>query len=201
MRYQGKITSWRDDQGFGFITPNGGGDRVFLHISSFSNTRRRPAGNELVTYELAADNKRRPRAENVAFVGKRPAVARSSGANWGSISFAALFLVFVLGAVIAGRLPSAVLALYLGASAVAFIMYARDKSAAQNSRWRTEENTLHFLGLIGGWPGALLAQKVLRHKSKKQSFQIVFWITVVLNCGVLLVCVSPTAMRAAHSLL
>jgi len=57
MRYQGRITTWKDDKGFDFITPNGGGEQVFLHINSFSNRERRPEGNELVTYELTVDGK------------------------------------------------------------------------------------------------------------------------------------------------
>ena len=44
-------------------------------------------------------------------------------------------------------------------------------------------DALHLLGIIGGWPGALLAQRLLRHKNSKQSFQVVFWITVLLNCA------------------
>lgn len=64
-------------------------------------------------------------------------------------------------------------------------MYYRDKSAAKNNEWRTAENSLHLLALVGGWPGALTAQKLLSHKSKKQSFQIIFWMTVALNCGAL----------------
>jgi uncharacterized membrane protein YsdA (DUF1294 family) len=154
----------------------------------------------LVTYELTADEKRRPRAQNVAFVGKRPLREKRSGTSAGPVIFAAFFLLFIVGAFVAGKLPLAVLVLYPGASAVAFCMYAHDKSAAKKSRWRIEENTLHFLGLIGGWPGALLAQRILRHKSSKQSFQIMFWITVVLNCSVLLVFLSRTVMRTAHSL-
>jgi uncharacterized membrane protein YsdA (DUF1294 family)/cold shock CspA family protein len=201
MRFQGKITSWKDDQGFGFITPNGGGDRVFLHISAFSNTRRRPVGDEIVTYELGADRQRGPRALNVVFVGKRAQGSRSSGAGSGSMVFAGLFLIVVAGAVLAGRLPSLVLALYAGASAVAYFAYARDKSAARENRWRTEENTLHVLALAGGWPGALLAQRILRHKSKKKSFQLMFWTTVVVNCAALLICLFPKASHAVLSIL
>ncbi|WP_417910014.1 DUF1294 domain-containing protein [Candidatus Electronema sp. PJ] len=76
---------------------------------------------------------------------------------------------------------------YLLISLLTFVIYAKDKSAAAKGSWRIPENTLHFLALIGGWPGALLAQQVLRHKSKKQPFRFVFYLTVLLNCG-LLVC-------------
>ena len=77
-----------------------------------------------------------------------------------------------------------ILALYLGASIITFILYAVDKSAAQKGGWRTQESTLHFFSLAGGWPGAIVAQQKLRHKSKKQSFRFVFWLTVFVNCGV-----------------
>jgi uncharacterized membrane protein YsdA (DUF1294 family) len=97
----------------------------------------------------------------------------------------AALLVLVASAVWAGRLPAAVLWLYLVASAAAFVAYARDKSAARNGRWRVQERTLHLLALVGGWPGAVAAQRFLRHKSKKPSFQAVFWTTVVLNSAAL----------------
>ena len=57
-----------------------------------------------------------------------------------------------------------------------------DKSAALSGRLRTSEDTLLVVGLLGGWPGALIAQKLLRHKSRKGSFQLLFWGTVALNC-------------------
>ena len=61
-------------------------------------------------------------------------------------------------------------------------LYGADKSAAQKGRWRTRESVLHVLALIGGWPGALVAQRMFRHKTKKQPFQVVFWCTVGGNC-------------------
>jgi uncharacterized membrane protein YsdA (DUF1294 family) len=85
-----------------------------------------------------------------------------------------------------GNLPWLIAGGYLLMSIVAFIAYALDKSAAKNNRWRTPESTLHLLGLLGGWPGALLAQRWLRHKSKKTAFLVVFWATVLINCAVLL---------------
>jgi uncharacterized membrane protein YsdA (DUF1294 family)/cold shock CspA family protein len=201
MRYQGRITTWKDDQGFGFITPNGGGAPVFLHIKTFSNRQRRPIGNEIVTYELTADERGRPRAVNVAFVGEHRVERSTAGNGWRPTVFVTLFLVLVAGAVLTGRLPLVVLGVYFAASLFAFVAYAFDKSAAENDAWRTKESTLHLFSLIGGWPGALLAQRVFRHKSRKREFQTVFWGTVVVNCAGLAVYSSPAASRTLLSIL
>lgn len=202
MRYQGRITTWKDDKGFGFITPNGGGAQVFVHFNSFANRQRRPAGNEIVTYELNVDGRGRPQAAAVAFVGEQAtAPSRSSGQSTIPLLFALCFLVFVAASAFSGRLPKAVLALYFVASVVAFFAYALDKSAALNNRWRIQENTLHLLALLGGWPGALAAQRLLRHKSKKSSFQAVFWGTVFLNCGALGWLLSPYGAGTLRSVL
>ncbi len=79
-----------------------------------------------------------------------------------------------------------VLEVYIGLSLLAFLAYSLDKSAAINGRRRTPEKTMHLLGLAGGWPGALLAQQLLRHKCSKGSFVAVFWITVEANVTVLI---------------
>ena len=182
MRRKGRVIEWRDDQGFGFVAPSLGGERVFLHISAFARRSRRPVQGDLVTYEVTLDERRRPRASKVRF--STDVAARESRPQRSAIPLfgAAAFLVAVGAAVFAGRLPPAVLVLYLGSSVVAFAAYAMDKSAARHGRWRTAEGTLHLFGLIGGWPGALFAQRVFRHKSSKAEFQRVFWATVVVNC-------------------
>lgn len=191
MRYQGRITTWKDDKGYGFIAPNGGGDPVFVHIKSFANRQRRPAGNELVTYELSADAHGRPQARSVAVVGERPAAPGAAGRSPLPPLLAIGFLLLVTTAVFLGRLPKIALPLYLGMSLVAFVAYGLDKSAARRDAWRIPERTLHLLALAGGWPGALAAQRLLRHKSAKASFQLSFWVTVALNCGALGWLLSP----------
>lgn len=201
MRYQGRITTWKDDKGFGFITPNGGGAQVFVHISSFSNRQRRPQGNEIVTYALKVGSKNRSQANAVAFVGERPTPSSSPGRSNIPPVFAVCFLLFVTAAVVTGRLPIAILALYLVASVIAFFAYAFDKSAAQRKQWRTQESTLHLFALLGGWPGALAAQRLLRHKSAKASFQATFWVTVAFNCGALGWLFSPSGARTLHAVL
>jgi uncharacterized membrane protein YsdA (DUF1294 family)/cold shock CspA family protein len=201
MRYQGKITNWKDDKGFGFISPEGGGNQVFVHIKSFSNRQRRPVGDELVTYELKVDAKGRAQAENVAFVGERAPSNTSTERSNTALILASAFIVFVSVSTLVGKLPFAVLWLYLFGSTVTFLVYAFDKSAAMNDRWRTKEDTLHLFALVGGWPGALAAQNLLRHKSKKRSFRIAFWFTVVLNCSALAWLFSPSGSVALRSIL
>lgn len=117
------------------------------------------------------------------------------------LAVAGIFLAFIAASALAGKLPLAILGLYLGASLAAFIAYAMDKSAARNDRWRTQEHTLHLLALIGGWPGALIAQNRLRHKSSKTSFLAAFWITVLLNCGALGLLLRPAGGSTLKALL
>ena len=199
MRYQGRITTWKDDQGFGFITPNGGGPEIFLHVKALANRIRRPVEQEIVTYEISVNKKGQPRAENVAFVGDRTPIRNSPQKNTFPQIFAVFFLAFIAVAVFTGNLPGFILGLYFGASAIAFLAYAIDKSAAKNDRRRTQESTLHLFALIGGWPGALFAQRMLRHKSKKQSFQVTFWFTVAINCSALGWLFSPSGMKALQT--
>ncbi len=189
MRLQGKITSWKDDQGYGVVTQNGA-DRnktAFVHIKAFSERSRRPKLGDLITYEANLDEKRRFRADDVKFVKRAPAKFSSSDVGGTSTSsfgrgFAYLFCAALILAVPLGRLPWFVAGIYLAASVVAYVAYAMDKAAAESRRWRTPENTLHVLGVVGGWPGALLAQQQLRHKTSKTSFQVMFWLTVFINC-------------------
>lgn len=73
------------------------------------------------------------------------------------------------------------LAAYGIVSLLAFFLYWNDKRKARVDQWRTPENVLHALEFAGGWPGALLAQQVFRHKTRKVSFQLVFWLIVLLH--------------------
>lgn len=74
-----------------------------------------------------------------------------------------------------------IVAFYAVISVIAYITYAIDKKAAIKNRRRVSEKSLHLLGVVGGWPGALLAQQRLRHKTQKTTFQLIFWLTVALN--------------------
>ncbi len=102
-----------------------------------------------------------------------------------SIYLSVVFLGLMVAAMNMGYIPQNLVLGYLVFSIVTFIIYAFDKSKAKRGAWRIPENTLHFWALIGGWPGAAIAQQTLRHKSHKRRFRIVFWFTVLVNCGAL----------------
>lgn len=70
---------------------------------------------------------------------------------------------------------------YAVVSAAAFGAYALDKSRAVRGQWRIPERTLHGLALAGGWPGAIVATRVLRHKNRKLPFMAVLWAIAALH--------------------
>jgi uncharacterized membrane protein YsdA (DUF1294 family)/cold shock CspA family protein len=182
MRMKGKIIKWNDDKGFGFIKPNAGGDQIFLHISAFHNRSHRPVINEIVAYDTTTDSQGRLQAKNATLAGDELRKQINNLKGLFSIFLSVCFLLIISILFWAGYIPIHIFSLYWVGSFLTFIIYAKDKSAAQNGRWRTSESTLHLLALVGGWPGASIAQQKLRHKSKKQSFRAVFWCTVLLNC-------------------
>lgn len=185
MRHAGRISKWNDDRGFGFVMPNGGGEQAFVHVKAFDRGGRRPVDGDMVSYEPLRDGRGRLNATRVRLAGSAVAARQRAtpARGWsGARVAAALGFLATLGAAWALAGLAAVVPLaFLLMSLVTFVAYGIDKSAARSDRRRTPESTLHLLGLLGGWPGALLAQAVLRHKSRKAAFQSVFWVTVVLN--------------------
>lgn len=183
MRSKGIISSWNDDKGFGFISPPAGGKTVFVHIKGFNDRSYRPQVNDVVTYALSKDKKGRPCAVDAVIAGAKLKKKTTQKSKVSSIFFALVFLGAVAASAVTGHLPIVIIITYAALSLTTFIAYAIDKSAARRGAWRTKEGTLHTLGLAGGWPGALIAQQTLRHKSKKTSFRSVFWVTVLVNCA------------------
>jgi len=75
---------------------------------------------------------------------------------------------------------------FLFMSAITYIVYARDKYAAIHDEGRIPENILHVFSLLGGWPGAIIAQQTLRHKTRKPGFQLMFWLVMLINSAFLI---------------
>ena len=196
MRIEGTIKTWDDDRGFGFIEPLHGGQDIFVHIKAIAARSGRPEVGQCVTFEVEmnADGKNRAKLVEAVKVTTRNLRSRNNNpAQWSTASLFAIPAFFIVFAVveIAWKVPGWVAGLYLVASVVCFVVYAVDKSAAAAERWRVKEVTLLTLGLVGGWPGAIVAQQLLRHKSNKASFRAKFWATVITNILAFIVLTSP----------
>jgi uncharacterized membrane protein YsdA (DUF1294 family)/cold shock CspA family protein len=201
MGVKGKIANWNDNKGYGFITPQGGGNRIFFHISSLKNRNKRPVTSQWVSYKESSDKHGRPCAIDVTYVGSASRQGVALKLNSPSLLLAILFLVFTGMSVFLFDVTPLIFVLYVIMSLVTFFLYARDKYAALNGAWRTPENTLHLFSLLGGWPGAAFAQQSLRHKSAKQSFRFVFRLTVILNVGAFIWILTSTGSSEFHSLI
>jgi uncharacterized membrane protein YsdA (DUF1294 family)/cold shock CspA family protein len=186
MRFTGTLKTWNDERGFGFIESTQGGQEIFVHIKTFPSGTGRPSIGQVLTFEVATGQDGKKKARAVQYPVRRNQSSRprvESSAQWTLLRIMAIPVfagIYVFVAWRWGFSPPIFLA-YLTISVVTFIAYAIDKSAAISGRWRTAEKTLHLLSLVGGWPGALLAQQILRHKTSKQNFVYVFWLTVLLN--------------------
>ena len=199
---------WDDEKGFGFIEPAEGGTDVFLHMRALGENTSRPVAGALVTYCLTTDEIGRPRAAFArveagvrraeptfrplpmpvepryapAPLRRRHGPRRSQSVGWAFLGSAG-FIGALAGAAHFDYLGWWVPAVYGAASSVTFIAYASDKARAVDAEWRVSESTLHFLEVLGGWPGALFAQQCLRHKTAKSGYQVIFWLIVATHLG------------------
>lgn len=185
MRIDGTLKSWNDERGFGFIDPTQGAQEIFVHIKAFEVRTERPHVGQRLTFEVEVnpDGMKRAKLVQQVRLARASGRRRDSPAQWGTASYFAIpaFLLLYFFVAIVWRVPIWVAGLYLAASVVCFVVYVVDKSAAVAGRWRVSESTLIFLGLVGGWPGAIVAQQVSRHKTNKAAFRSAFWGSVVLN--------------------
>lgn len=133
-----------------------------------------------VSFVPGQDDRERLRATNVQVVSSVKRRGKAVGRGVPAATAASLIFLALLGVLAAvGVLPVFVVVATVLMSLFAFALYRADKSAAIQGARRTPESTLQVASLLGGWPGALIAQRVYRHKTRKQPFQTVFWITVL----------------------
>ncbi|WP_201527966.1 DUF1294 domain-containing protein [Psychrobacter frigidicola] len=201
-KQQGHIKKWQDDKGFGFIETEAG-ESVFFHVSEFK-ARRRPNVGEQVVFITAPDKQGRLQAKQVQELGfvqqqmaqKNKQIRKRNSQRSQQSDFEAgqkkrLFLgvgfyaVLILLAVM-NKISWLVVGWYAILGLITYMMYAKDKAAAQRDEWRTSESTLHILSALGGWVGAMVAQTYLRHKSQKPEFRMTYYLTVVINLAGLL---------------
>jgi uncharacterized membrane protein YsdA (DUF1294 family) len=169
--YTARVAEWHADKGFGWL--QFGDKRLFLHRRDFSRFHHQPKVGEEIRFNWGLDSQQRQCAQNAVQVRE--------------VSDVGLVRLCLLGALLA--LPTYawlkmgweiwILAAYVGVmSLITYAVYRSDKRKARVEAWRTPEMLLHLLELAGGWPGAWLAQRRLRHKCSKISYQFEFWLII-----------------------
>jgi uncharacterized membrane protein YsdA (DUF1294 family)/cold shock CspA family protein len=189
LRYKGILIKWNVDKAFGFIQPNAGGADIFIHKSALFNRKRTPQINDIITFSMTKGKDGRRCASDATFSGeklKNLQSKKNTSLSAFSTYLSLLFLAVITAAYYAGQFPQKLLLSYFCLSIITFLAYAFDKSKARRGAWRVKESRLHFFALIGGWPGAAIAQQLLRHKSQKRKFLMVFWFTVITNISLLI---------------
>lgn len=191
--YQGKLKTWQDDRGFGFIQSNDGNEDIFLHISEIKNSLRRPQVGDIIRYQITRDKKGKIRAIEATIEGAAYKPVAKQTIKKGKSKLESLISLPIFGVQIlllafmplGGSIQLALttaniipLMLYPLMSLITFLLYYHDKSSAKQGERRIPEKTLHLFELAGGWLGAFIAQKTLRHKCIKKSYQSVFWFIV-----------------------
>ncbi len=190
---KGKIVEWNDERGFGFIMPDDGGHKIFFHINDYPQFQGRPYVGQESFFETVRTDRSEKAVEIITLdlVSRRiqhqqfKAVHRRQNSDDHSGWWAVLFLAGVVLMALFRRVPPTTPIVYALASIFSILAYGSDKKRAEEGLWRISENTLHLMALLGGWPGALYAQRLYRHKTRKESFRAVFWFTVTANCAAL----------------
>jgi len=211
MKKQGTVVRWDSAKGFGFIRSGQTTADVFFHIRDYRGSEAPVVGQSVGFEEIVIGGKgpramdvhpagmpasgmprpaaRRPSTTSRPPPAPRPTAPRrppppaSPRTDTTGVALGLMLLwIALLGlGVWRGQLGWVLLPALLGLNLMTFFLYWQDKHAAQHGQWRTKENHLHLLALLGGWPGAWLAQRVLRHKTVKAPFVLGYWATVGLH--------------------
>lgn len=191
-RYQGEIIEWNGEKGCGFVRPRGSGPSdpvVFLPAAALVHRGREPKVGDVISFETseASDspqNRRlrtKLRARQVVFLGEEPPPAPLKEPGIPPVKLGAAYLLAQGLAAIFFREALWLFVPTLLFSLLSFGQYAWDKASVKQGRRRVRESNLQLVALLGGWPGAALAQGLLRHKTRKRTFQVTFRAMIALN--------------------
>ncbi|MGX2039224.1 DUF1294 domain-containing protein [Methylocaldum sp. MU1018] len=186
---EGVLVLWNDDKGFGFVRPSMGGDDYFVHISVLEQgTSRRPQVGDIIFYNVATDAPGRRRLSYAAIQGvdvveKKPSegilATPRSPLLWTLIGLPILLSCYLMWRT---HNPIPFFS-YVFLSILAIVLYGLDKKNAITGQWRIPEIYMHVVELMGGWPGALLAQNDFRHKIRKSRYRKILWSIIALHAS------------------
>jgi len=168
---QGIVINYNEEKGYGFIKTSEEEENVFVHIKEVNNASLLEVGQS-VEFEVISTPKGLA-AVNV----KAGTKVKSPYLTFGIASLVMIVLLFSL----LMNHTQALISYLIAMNVTTFLLYGYDKFISSTEKLRVPELNLQVLALLGGSPAALLAQKFFRHKTIKGSFQIVYWVIVVLQ--------------------
>lgn len=185
--YQGYVIHWNDEKGYGFIQLNPKYQNLFFHISTFAYHHCRPKIDDAVIFTVEPGKNNGWQAKRVVLLQDQDAIYENSICDIAENSHPKKFEGFLYAALDALyflilsyiSLPLAITAAVLSVLTVA--LYSYDKKAAAAGERRVPDASFHIASLLGGWPGALFARPMLRHKIRQQRFKVFFWASIVIN--------------------
>ena len=189
--YQGRVINWNDEKGYGFIQIQPGYENLFFHISNFAYHHRRPSADIAVTFLATPAQKGGWQASRVLLREHEHAIMESDPYDIADKNqpkriegyvYAVLDILYFLGLTLIS-LPLGITSAIM--SVLTVVLYRYDKRAAEQGGQRIPNTTLHLASLLGGWPGALIARPLLRHKLNQKRFRGFFWASIVANFGIL----------------
>jgi uncharacterized membrane protein YsdA (DUF1294 family)/cold shock CspA family protein len=192
MVQYGELIEWNDERGFGFIHPDDGGPRLFVHISQIGRIATRPRLGDRVSYSIGRGRDGGPAAVNVSIAGanpvKRRALARGSEPvpqrkRRPALRYcaAAILAALALAGTATGAVPLLLLVAYAAMGVISAAFYYDDKRQAEVGGWRTSEARLNSIDLLFGIVGGLLAQQIFRHKTAKRGFAAVTYVITAVH--------------------
>jgi uncharacterized membrane protein YsdA (DUF1294 family)/cold shock CspA family protein len=166
-----EIVDWDDQKGYGFLQL--GDARVFLHRREFAKFHKRPKLGDKIEFALGLDSKGRTCAKDAEHF--------NDGGLLTPTAILALLCLLLLPAAALFKLHApwlGIAAYFVPMNFLSYALYASDKKHARRAASRISERTLHLAEFLGGWAGAFIAQRRLRHKCSKRPFLFVFWTIV-----------------------
>lgn len=190
LQHRGPVVQWNDEKGYGFIS-DGEGARLFFHATDVQAGNPRPMLGDLVVFDVAPGRDGRPSARPVRLL-HAPVAARAPGDDRPTppgqaiprYSAAAILALAVFSGTVVGAFPTWLPLLYVAMGGLSFAVYWYDKAAAMSGAWRVPEATLHTIDMLSGIVGGLVAQVVLRHKTRKTSFVAATSVIVLVHAAV-----------------
>jgi uncharacterized membrane protein YsdA (DUF1294 family)/cold shock CspA family protein len=172
---QGYVIHFNEEKGYGFIGSDAYEENIFVHISQVKNAEELSGGQEV---EFSLEKTKKGLAAINVMAGKKQ---YSPYLIFGLISLFSILAIFTY----ASQHMQILIAYLVGINITTFMLYGYDKFISSGEKLRVPELNLQVLSLLGGSPAALMAQKFFRHKTIKGSFQIIYWLIVILQIGLL----------------